>query len=296
MTRIRCDKNYVCDLGCRIGLQHLWRKHGHAMIWIAWCGYTSLFVFVDRFFMAGEEEFQAGSGWEPESVYNWFSSVFVRTWYLYRWIQLNSSRFTSDIITSWRFYMFLYIYRFFTTNNCECIALIAVFNDVFSNLHHGSFIHLTATLMTTQFVSRFIFDSKPNETVSRHRIWKTLSRRPADLLWDPGLDPGQGRAFRAFRSYVTKPAGVQQGSLNYLFEGNQTMQMYGNFEGFPLTTALFGLVVWWPLYKELPGTHAALHWVVAALLSGRIVEHSRGESKQPKRGPRDSLFEQHNTL
>ena len=25
-----------------------------------------------------------------------------------------------------------------------------------------------------------------------------------------------------------------QGSLNYPFEGNQTIQIYGNFEGFPL--------------------------------------------------------------
>ena len=34
-----------------------------------------------------------------------------------------------------------------------------------------------------------------------------------------------------------------EGSLNYPFGGNQTMQMYGNFEGFPLNSSLFGLVV-----------------------------------------------------
>ena len=28
--------------------------------------------------------------------------------------------------------------------------------------------------------------------------------------------------------------GVQQGPLNYQFWGNQTMQMYGNFQGFHL--------------------------------------------------------------
>ena len=35
-----------------------------------------------------------------------------------------------------------------------------------------------------------------------------------------------------------------QGPLNFLFLGNQTMQMYGKFEGFPLysNSALFGLV------------------------------------------------------
>ncbi len=28
--------------------------------------------------------------------------------------------------------------------------------------------------------------------------------------------------------------------------GDQRMQMYGNFEGFPLNSALFGLVMQWP--------------------------------------------------
>ena len=36
---------------------------------------------------------------------------------------------------------------------------------------------------------------------------------------------------------------LKQGSLNYPFGRNQTMQMYGNFEGFPLDSALFGLVI-----------------------------------------------------
>ena len=35
----------------------------------------------------------------------------------------------------------------------------------------------------------------------------------------------------------------QQGSLNYLFGGHQTMQMYGKFDGFPKNSALFGLVI-----------------------------------------------------
>ena len=30
------------------------------------------------------------------------------------------------------------------------------------------------------------------------------------------------------------------------------MQMYGNFEGIPLSSALFGLVVWWLLYSWTP--------------------------------------------
>ena len=33
-----------------------------------------------------------------------------------------------------------------------------------------------------------------------------------------------------------------QGSLNYIFGGHQTMQMYGKFEGFPMNSALSGLV------------------------------------------------------
>ena len=35
----------------------------------------------------------------------------------------------------------------------------------------------------------------------------------------------------------------KQWSLNYQFLENQTMQMYGCFEGFPLNSALFGLVI-----------------------------------------------------
>ena len=31
--------------------------------------------------------------------------------------------------------------------------------------------------------------------------------------------------------------------LNYLFGGNQTVQMYGRFEGIPINSALFGLVI-----------------------------------------------------
>ena len=34
-----------------------------------------------------------------------------------------------------------------------------------------------------------------------------------------------------------------QGSLNYLFGGYQTMQMYGKFDGFPINSALFGAVI-----------------------------------------------------
>ena len=34
---------------------------------------------------------------------------------------------------------------------------------------------------------------------------------------------------------------VVSGILNYLFGGNQTVQMYGRFEGFPISSALFGL-------------------------------------------------------
>ena len=38
-------------------------------------------------------------------------------------------------------------------------------------------------------------------------------------------------------------AWIIQGSLNYQFAGNQTMQMYGNFRVFPYDNALFGLVI-----------------------------------------------------
>ena len=38
-------------------------------------------------------------------------------------------------------------------------------------------------------------------------------------------------------------SGLLQGSLNYLFGGHQTMEMYGKFEGFPINSALFGLVI-----------------------------------------------------
>ena len=34
-----------------------------------------------------------------------------------------------------------------------------------------------------------------------------------------------------------------QGSLSYPFWGNQTMQNESSFEGFPLNSALFGLVI-----------------------------------------------------
>ena len=33
------------------------------------------------------------------------------------------------------------------------------------------------------------------------------------------------------------------GIIKFPIGGNQTMQMYGNFEGFPLNSALFGLVI-----------------------------------------------------
>ena len=36
---------------------------------------------------------------------------------------------------------------------------------------------------------------------------------------------------------------INQGSLDYQFGGNQTMQIDGNSEGFPLKSALFGLVI-----------------------------------------------------
>ena len=47
---------------------------------------------------------------------------------------------------------------------------------------------------------------------------------------------------------VAKSRGVgilpnSQGSLNYPFWGDQTMQIYDKFEGFPLNSALFGLVL-----------------------------------------------------
>ena len=40
-----------------------------------------------------------------------------------------------------------------------------------------------------------------------------------------------------------QPSTVLQGSLNYPCLKDQTMQMYNNFEGFPLNSPLFGLVI-----------------------------------------------------
>ncbi len=44
---------------------------------------------------------------------------------------------------------------------------------------------------------------------------------------------------------------IEQGSLNYPFWRYQTIQMYGTFEGFPLNSVLFGLVIKWPLVECL---------------------------------------------
>ena len=43
--------------------------------------------------------------------------------------------------------------------------------------------------------------------------------------------------------FLQKKQKTRMGSLNYPFWGNQTIQVYGNFEGFPLNSALFGLVL-----------------------------------------------------
>ena len=42
---------------------------------------------------------------------------------------------------------------------------------------------------------------------------------------------------------VEKESQHLQGSLNYLFGGHQPMQMYRKFKGFPINSALFGLVI-----------------------------------------------------
>ena len=45
-----------------------------------------------------------------------------------------------------------------------------------------------------------------------------------------------------FRQRLEKPV-VWQGSLDYPFWGDQTMQKYGDVEGFPPYSALFGVVI-----------------------------------------------------
>jgi len=45
------------------------------------------------------------------------------------------------------------------------------------------------------------------------------------------------------KSFQKKHVIVLQGSLKYPFGGNETLQMYGNFEGFPFNSALPGLVM-----------------------------------------------------
>ena len=40
-----------------------------------------------------------------------------------------------------------------------------------------------------------------------------------------------------------KNSDLRQGSLNYLFWRDETMQIYGKFEEFPYKGALFGLVI-----------------------------------------------------
>ena len=48
-------------------------------------------------------------------------------------------------------------------------------------------------------------------------------------------------------NYLSTRAGFvsinSQGSLNYPFWRYQTIQMYGKLEGFPLSSALFGLLI-----------------------------------------------------
>ena len=54
---------------------------------------------------------------------------------------------------------------------------------------------------------------------------------------------GKKRQQKIYKTQTTQPTSnkkvgkkedTKQGSLNYLFGGDQTMQMYGEFEGFPL--------------------------------------------------------------
>ena len=64
---------------------------------------------------------------------------------------------------------------------------------------------------------------------------KPPSEGATKIMWKPrgpGLPPKCGKGYEFL-----------QGSLNYLFGGDQTMQIYGDFEGFSLNSALFGLVI-----------------------------------------------------
>ena len=45
---------------------------------------------------------------------------------------------------------------------------------------------------------------------------------------------GVGARFRSRGGLEMQKLEFHQGSLNYIFWGDQTMQMYGNFEGFPV--------------------------------------------------------------
>jgi len=84
------------------------------------------------------------------------------------------------------------------------------------------------------------------------------------LVWIPGIPlckglllgciPIESQSTNLGASSPSDPSGtgnkvflnenwVEQGSLNYLFGGHQTMQIYGRFEGFPINNALFGLVI-----------------------------------------------------
>ena len=69
--------------------------------------------------------------------------------------------------------------------------------------------------------------------------------RPPDIIQAPEfqLAPKSLLGLEIFLVFFTFRTGKGQGSLNYPFGGNQTMQMYGHFEGFPLNSALFGLVI-----------------------------------------------------
>ena len=74
-------------------------------------------------------------------------------------------------------------------------------------------------------------------------------------LWNPHLEPAgtcstcsHNFAYQSTNGEVSKrnigpPRHLKQGSWNYLFGGDQTMQIYGKFEGFPLNSALFWLVI-----------------------------------------------------
>ena len=63
---------------------------------------------------------------------------------------------------------------------------------------------------------------------------EVLLTKPSDGPWIFGAFQKVRLEIECSKAAAMKMAGRYQGSLNYPFGGNETLQTYGKFEGFPL--------------------------------------------------------------